>query len=186
MLFLKPERCVELYTLIQRRFTIPLIYAICLGFGGVDCLMREGFLAVTQVPSSSWPSSFIEEYASEGGLCEASYPPSPLEFISKPTQMSKRASLGRGKGNFLGLIGLGSLKQKVGAQEDQAFGSLEPNTGRDITVRGTSHGTPAASYRESVLSLWLCCLRFKGKILLPQRQRFQYQLTLRSCGGRGR
>lgn len=76
---------------------IPLIYAICLDFGGQDCLMREGFLAVTQVPPSSWHSSFIEEYAPEESLGKSSYPPSPLEFISKPNQNVKESIFGQGE-----------------------------------------------------------------------------------------
>lgn len=86
MLVLKREWCFELCTLIQGLCTIPLIYAICLGFGGEDCLVRKGFLAVTQDPPSSWPSSFIEEYAPEESFGKSSYPPSSLEFISKPNQ----------------------------------------------------------------------------------------------------
>lgn len=121
----------------------------------------------------------------EESLGKSSYPPSPLEFISKPNQNVKESVFGRGKGQLLGTYWLGDSEAESGCSGPSLWG-LELNPGRDITVKGTSHGRPAARYRESVLSLWLCCLRFKGKTLQPQRQRFQYQLTLRSCGEWGR
>lgn len=87
-----------------------------------------GFLAVTWEPPWSWPWSLVEEYATEEGLSEVSYYPSPLEFISKSKENTEAGEhLWAGEiGNFQGPIYWLRNSGAESETQDQAFGVWSP------------------------------------------------------------